>query len=258
MGLFKDLAEVSDTFDELKGKVGKTKAVVISIIFLILFVPAIYYFYTFVYSDDAYIEAIDNGNHERVDWMISYLFKDEDYEDSDGMRPILSATIYKRPKMLRVLLDHKAEVNVKNNNNETPLINAISTGSVKMVKMLIKAGADVDFRGPNNFTPLMVAVMFKSPEITKILLDAGAEKDDTTVTKKKQKITALLLAIHEENFKIASLLLKYNANPLIKNEEGNIALNYIDGKKHPEIYRLLKEATQKRLKENKLKAKAKI
>lgn len=58
----------------------------------------------------------------------------------------------------------------------SPLISASLFGKTDMAKMLIDAGADVNFKNNDGSTALHTASFFCRPEIVKMLLDKGADK----------------------------------------------------------------------------------
>jgi uncharacterized protein len=58
----------------------------------------------------------------------------------------------------------------------SPLISASLFGKTTMAKMLIDAGADINFRNNDGSTALHTASFFCRPEIVKMLLDKGADK----------------------------------------------------------------------------------
>jgi len=58
----------------------------------------------------------------------------------------------------------------------SPLISAGVFGKTEMAKVLIDAGADLSFRNNDGSTALHTASFFCHPEIVRMLLDKGAEK----------------------------------------------------------------------------------
>lgn len=58
----------------------------------------------------------------------------------------------------------------------SPLISASLFGKIEMAKMLIEAGADLNFRNNDGSTALHTASFFCHPEIVKMLLKKGADK----------------------------------------------------------------------------------
>ncbi len=61
--------------------------------------------------------------------------------------------------------------------NHTPLHMAAFYGRVKIVRMLIDAGADVNVQSEDGWTPLHVAAYKEELKIARMLIDAGANKD---------------------------------------------------------------------------------
>lgn len=68
----------------------------------------------------------------------------------------------------------------------SPLISAALFGKIEMAKILIEAGADINFRNNDGSTALHTAAFFCRPEIVKMLLHKGA---DSTI-RNKYKSTA--------------------------------------------------------------------
>lgn len=58
----------------------------------------------------------------------------------------------------------------------SPLISAAVFGKPEMAKMLIDAGADINFQNNDGSTALHTAAFFCHPDIVKMLLDKGADK----------------------------------------------------------------------------------
>ncbi len=58
----------------------------------------------------------------------------------------------------------------------SPLISACVFGKPEIAKVLIDAGANLNFQNNDGSTPLITAAFFCRPEIVKMLLDKGADK----------------------------------------------------------------------------------
>lgn len=61
--------------------------------------------------------------------------------------PLYFAVVKKNMKIVRLLLDHGAEVNTETRNGGTPLIAATGTDQIDMVRILLKHGADPNQSG---------------------------------------------------------------------------------------------------------------
>lgn len=80
--------------------------------------------------------------------------------------------------IVKLLIEHKADVNAPSRTNQNALIDATLNGHYETVKVLIEHGADVNARNGSYDTveiPLMYAVQYKRLEIAKLLIDNGAD-----------------------------------------------------------------------------------
>ena len=97
---------------------------------------------------------------------------------------------------MRVLLNNGADVNARDNDDNTALIDAVKFKSLDTVQLLMKYGADINAKDNNGRTALMKLmqrdVFYQTKlEIIKLLLENGA---DTTIQDNDGK-TALMYAI---------------------------------------------------------------
>jgi len=111
---------------------------------------------------------------------------------------------------------------------------------------LLKAGADVHETDKNGVTPLHHAVRFRSPAAVEFLLGQGANVNQTC---KRSGSTALHRAVtstgapetagkQAEAKEIIKLLLKFGADPQIKNKSGKTPADYV---RDEEVLRLLRK-----------------
>jgi len=128
-----------------------------------------------------------------------------------------------------MLLDHGADVNGRNDGQETPLHYAMkgSPLSLDMVKLLVDRGADVNAQDYRGETPLHFAVMAGGPmrlrasilslEMIELLLDRGADVNARDWTGKTPVFYA---ALSDEPNKdvIVEFLLKHGADPNLPDE----------------------------------------
>ena len=76
---------------------------------------------------------------------------------------------------LEALLDAGADVNAKDDNNQTALMNAAREGQTPVVRLLIARGADLNHTAKFNLSALMLAVLNGRDAIVGLLVDAGAD-----------------------------------------------------------------------------------
>jgi ankyrin repeat protein len=88
---------------------------------------------------------------------------------------LLVAAADTTPSMVKLLIDYKANVNVKSKEGYTPIMLAINGYIPEMVKMLIDAKANVNSKSLTGDTPLSLAKENGIQEIIDMLIMAGAK-----------------------------------------------------------------------------------
>jgi len=151
----------------------------------------------------------------------------------------------------RVLIAAGANVNAKNEYEETPLMTAVDTNNAALVDLLasmsdlkrtnddgetaliraargrpasvavlLARGADVNYQPSSEWTPLAAAASFGDVDIVQRLIDKGATIDKISV----DGMTALCLAADCGSVDVVKLLLQKGADPSLVDEEGNSPL----------------------------------
>lgn len=123
---------------------------------------------------------------------------------SDGFTPLGLAAYFKRPALVRLLIEHGADVNQPANN-------------------------------PARVAPIHSAVAANSVAITRHLLEHGAQVDAL----QHGGISALHAAAHRGNPVLVQLLLQYGADPGLCTEDGRSALDFARADGHKKIERIL-------------------
>lgn len=137
------------------------------------------------------------------------------------------------PRMVRVLLDHGAEISVRSKRGTGILHITCWRGDrgddwnqpmADVLEMLIEAGADVNWKDSDGGTALHEAAYgdWGSPTAIAVLLRHGAEPDATTT----HGVTPLMLAADRGEIDCIKLLLNAGADPKRKDLEGKSAIDY--------------------------------
>jgi len=105
------------------------------------------------------------------------------------------------------LLKSGADVNAKDQFNETPLIYAAQGVSLEIVKLLVNDGAKIDFRGEKGWTPLRYAVVKGRSEIARFLVENGAKVNSVDTLGE----TPLYAAVFKQNTDLARFLIRNGA-----------------------------------------------
>src|SRR5437773_6194376 len=97
--------------------------------------------------------------------------------DAAGETPLHVAVINNYVSLLTWLLDHGADINIKDRHGDTPLRSAViwdRTPHMSVIGALLGRGADVNDGNTYGDTPLHVAATFAETSVIKLLLSEGA------------------------------------------------------------------------------------
>ena len=130
-------------------------------------------------------------------------FSDHQFQLGSNISPLILACAYSSVDIVRVLLDHGADLNLANNLEETPLLHAACSGKLEIVRFLVANRAEVDKTDVYGRSPLYFAAQKGYKKIVKILLDAGANPN----MQDQRCRTILSRAVCWGNYDIVQLLL---------------------------------------------------
>ena len=92
-----------------------------------------------------------------------------------GNTPLHFAALYGHPEVVKLLIKHGADPNIKNNYGWTPLHDAAYNGRLDVVKLLLEHGANPNIQNNAGLTPLHYAVEGCFVDVVRVLLDHGAD-----------------------------------------------------------------------------------
>ncbi|MCX5827124.1 MAG: ankyrin repeat domain-containing protein [Deltaproteobacteria bacterium] len=108
-------------------------------------------------GNSALIHAVANG-HERIASVLLHITKQpDDVEPEKGFTPLLLAATDGHTAMVRLLLEHGANPNMKNFDGVTALHNAVFEKQIDIVKLLLEYGADPTIKDRFGNTPIDLA-----------------------------------------------------------------------------------------------------
>lgn len=134
------------------------------------------------------------------------------------------AAAHNRSHLVRVLLEHHADVHSRSDGGWTALHNACQAGSSTMVKFLIDAGADINCELLNGRTPLHIAAEHGNEEAAACLLEQPLLK---RAIKDRFGTTPLLMAAQHGKTRIADMLAPWNHIGDLSEDEKNAAKQFL-------------------------------
>lgn len=182
-----------------------------------------------------YSKKITNNNKKK---LIKCLMKycDINKQGKSKTTPLLVSVFNNNYEIAKFLLKNGANPNIKNKYFDSPIEVVSKKKNYKIVKLLIIEGKI----NLNDYKYLLLNATFKNDKIlAKILLENGADPNVQFNYEKSRKNTSLNHAVINNNFNMAELLLKYKANPNIKNRRGNTPLSIAVKKDNYNMVKLL-------------------
>ncbi len=136
------------------------------------------------------IEACEKGNIKSAKYHLAKGAKVNARANSGktpGRTAIMWAAFRGRKELVRLLIDHGAEINAKDDwkgnmtrpdgtEGWTPLIFAADSDHEEVVKILIEKGADVNVKTKSGITALILAQLWRNEEMIHMLKQAGAKE----------------------------------------------------------------------------------
>jgi len=137
---------------------------------------------------------------------------------------------------ISMLLEKGNDVNILDEQGRTALMYAAFNGHSSIIKKLLEKNASVNLQDKEGRTALMMASSGPYPEAIKLLLDNRAE---INITDKAEHFTALMYAAAEGQLDNVKVLLSYNADPSLKDIDGDNAMTFAIKNGHTDIAALL-------------------
>jgi serine/threonine-protein phosphatase 6 regulatory ankyrin repeat subunit B len=171
--------------------------------------------------------------------MLSTLLSDgmdPDATGSNGTGALSLAAANGHVEVMRILLQHRASLNQKDNWGGTPLMYSVKGRQLESARFLLGKGADVNKTlNKNRMSPLMMAAFRGDNAMVELLLDNGADIEHVN----SGGVNALMTAIDKRHPDTAGLLLERGARVDRKNKPGSTVLHYAARANDPKLVLLL-------------------
>ena len=140
-------------------------------------------------------------------------------------------------EVVRVLLEHGADVEAQNEDKLTPLHRASRSGRGQVVRVLLEQGADAAAFDRNRMTPLHWASFGGYVEVTRTLL----ERSKDVAARDKNGWTPLHWAAFEGRVEVVRILLKRGVDATVRDKAGRTPLHRSSSEGHIQVTRVLLE-----------------
>jgi ankyrin repeat protein len=207
----------------------KRKIILLSILLLLMGVFFVGRSFRSASGPQTLYEACADDNIEAVRDFLSDEQTDVNTPEKNGETPLHVAAGGQNPQLVRLLIEHGANVNAKNNSLFTPMMYAAeycksSTAKLQTIKYLIEKGAEVNAQSKNGWTALMLVCKNGKPgahrqKAVEHLIKKGADVNMAT----NYGWTALLLLFYEQDpgedgLVISKMLIEKGADVNAKNK----------------------------------------
>jgi len=180
------------------------------------------------------MDAAKAGNTSKVEQILSF-GADVDSRDEENDTPLIVASRFGHEETVRVLLGKGADAGATNNSRADSVSAAAEGGYAKVLRLLVDAGTAVDARNVDGFTPLALASVRGHLDAVRLLLDEGAD----VKARGNAGETALILAASKGRTKVVELLLKWGAEINATDLDSGTALTHAALNGHADIVTLL-------------------
>ncbi len=143
-----------------------------------------------------------DGNYDITKNLLEYGKINIDGQDRDGDTALLNACRGGHLEVVNLLLNHNANINIKNDNDETPLLLAIELNNIHLLKILLQ-NEKID---RNLMFPVHLAAKYNNFKFVKLLI---SDKTDLNLVD-DDGYTPLMISIENFKYNIAKELLLNN------------------------------------------------
>jgi ankyrin repeat protein len=157
------------------------------------------------YGEYDFIKAAANG---KLDTVKLFIQAGMNVNVSIDETALLAATLRKKKNVVKYLVAQGADVN-KGNYLGNPLTAAARSGKYEMVKLFLDHGADINVVTGNYYTPICFAARYGHPKVIQLLVDHGA---NVNYIMPVTGDTPLVMAAYYGQIEACEALIKNGAN----------------------------------------------
>ncbi|XP_019123841.2 dynein heavy chain 12, axonemal isoform X3 [Larimichthys crocea] len=184
--------------------------------------------------------AVERGLIENVSFLLQHGAQ-PDSQDQDEESPMLIAIRSDYIDLVKLLLLRGSRVNHECCHGRRPLHEASRLGKAALVNLLLEAGAQPDPRSHYGLTPLALAAQGGHLEVVETLLKRGAD----VLSQAEDEASILYEASSSGDPSVISLLLEYGADANVAKQTGHMPIHRVAHRGHLQALKLLIPVTSK-------------
>jgi len=189
------------------------------------------------YKKPAIAEAVDHSNAEMVSLLLDYGANPDAIWNR--IHVVFEAASDGHPEIIRLLVEHGADVNAKDYEGKTVLLRPCVLSEPELVSLILSKGGEPDFLiAEDDMTPVKMAMHYNQPETVKALLKCGADVNLRTHNKR----TYLHEAADDVDLKMARILIEAGADVNAKVKFGNTPVDEALSQGNDKMVKLLRSA----------------
>ncbi|KAM6927283.1 dynein axonemal heavy chain 12 [Xenentodon cancila] len=185
--------------------------------------------------------AVERSLVENVSFLLQHGAQ-PDSQDHEQDSPLFVAIRSDYADMVKLLLMRGSRVNQEGLHGRRPLHEASRLGSSELVHLLLEAGAHPDPRSHYGLTPLALAAQGGHVEVVETLLKKGAD----VFSQAQDEASILYEASASGNPAVIRLLLEYGADANVSNHTGHMPIHRVSHRGHLQALKLLLPVTDSR------------
>ncbi|WP_144149937.1 ankyrin repeat domain-containing protein [Brachyspira hyodysenteriae] len=177
--------------------------------------------------------VIENKIHDVLQYISEVVDINNTIYGTDGFNALLLASRNHYKEIIKILLEHNADVNFKSCSNNTALeYISNNDNNFDIALEFIKRGADVNAIDNDGITPLMYAASYNAEKILNLLIENNADIN----IQSKSGFNALILAAMHNHINIVKILIKNKADVFARDAYGRRVLYYVSRNENYDMF----------------------
>lgn len=168
-----------------------------------------------------YLACRHNSSMQTIKALLDSVEDIANYGSTESVTPLHVASAQGKIDVIQILIDYGAIIDVQDFDGDTPLHDAALATQKEAVAVLLHAGAQPEIKNETNYTPFHLACYKGCYETIQSLFPFVTDINQRGLNGD----TPLILAVQGYNDDIIHFLLKNRADPHIRNDNGDLALN---------------------------------